>query len=186
MAWTLVVCVSAAWLAGCGRRADTIADPVAGVPLRQQRAIDRAELGFKWPFDVGTGTIACDGGALFFRSGGTTYALTGGAGARGYPNVDALRRVQGSGPPSDPVRRLTQDVRMRLFAQVSACAGPGETADSPRARECRTRTRERSGVSESELARIEAEGEERNWPPRPPVLMPVEPLVDAARQLCPR
>jgi hypothetical protein len=169
----------------CGRSVDTIANPIAGVPLTQQRTINRAELGFKWPFDVGTGTIACAGGEVFFRSGGSTYALTKGVGTDGYPNVDALRRVQGSGPPSDPVSRLTQDMRMKLFAQVSGCAAAGGSADSPRARECRTRTRERSGVSESELAKIEAEGEERNWPPRPPVLMSVEPVIDAARQLCP-
>ena len=66
----------------------------------------RNELGYKWPFDVGAGTIACDGGALFFCAAGTTYALSRGAGTRGYADIDAIRRVQGSGPPSDPVSRL--------------------------------------------------------------------------------
>ena len=67
-------------LSGCSKQTPTVADPVEGIPLAQQRTIDRNELGYKWPFDVGTGTIACDGGALFFRTGGTTYALSRGAG----------------------------------------------------------------------------------------------------------
>ena len=174
--------MAVAALAACSRQPPAVTDPVQGVPLAQQRTIDRAELGFKWPFDVGTGTIACDGGALFFRSGGTTYALSKGAGTRGYANVDAIRRVQGSGPPSDPVSGLTQDVRMKMFADVSACGNAG----SQRAAECRTRIRERGGVSESELTKIEAEGVERNWPPLPPVLMSLDALAEAARQLCPR
>ena len=33
------------------------ADPVEGV-LSRSSAIDRNELGYKWPFDAGTGTIA--------------------------------------------------------------------------------------------------------------------------------
>jgi hypothetical protein len=173
-------------LAACGGRVETVADPIQGVPLAQQRTIDRAELGYKWPFEVGVGTIACDGGAMFFRSGGTTYALSKGAGTRGYANVDAIRRVQGSGPPSDPVSRLTQEVRMKLFAEVSACGNAADAAGSPRVAECRTRIRERGGLSESELTKIEAEGVERNWPPRPPVLMSLDAVADAARSLCPR
>jgi hypothetical protein len=177
--------LAVAALAACGRP-PAVTDPVENVPLAQQRTITRNELGYKWPFEMGTGTIACDGGALFFRTEGTTYALSRGAGTRGYPSVDKIRRVQGSGPPSDPVSRLTQDVRVKVFAQVSSCARAGETAASPRVSECRAGLRERHGLSETELAKIEAEGVERNWPPLPPVLMSIEALTDAARQLCPR
>src|SRR4029453_4479621 len=118
-------------LSGWGRVSPSIAEPGEGIPLTQQRTIDRNELGYKWPFDVGTGTIACDGGALFFRAGGTTYALSRGAGTRGYADIDAIRRVQGSGPPSDPVARLTQDERMKIFAQSSACSSdnPGTVSE---------------------------------------------------------
>jgi hypothetical protein len=175
--------MAVAALAACGRQPPAVTDPVQGVPLVQQRTIDRAELGFKWPFDVGTGTIACDGGALFFRSGGTTYALSKGAGTRGYANVNAIRRVQGSGPPSDPVSRLTQEVRMKMFAEVSACAAGA--AGTQLAAECKTRIRERAGVSEAELTRIEAEGVERNWPPLPPILMSLDEITQAGRRLCP-
>jgi hypothetical protein len=172
-------------LAGCGREAPAVADPVEGVPLTQQRNIDRHEIGFRWPFTPGVGTIACDGGALFFRTAGTTYALSKGAGTRGYADVDAIRRVQGSGPPSDPVSRLTQELRMQLFARLSACAAPPGTPEARGVDECKARIRERGGLSESEQTRIEAEGVERNWPPLQPVLMKLDAVTDAARQLCP-
>jgi len=168
-------------LSGCGKSAATIADPVEGIPPAQQRAIDRNELGYKWPFDAGTGTIACDGGALFFRTGGTTYALSRGAGTRGYADIDAIRRTQGSGPPSDPVSRLTQEERMKIFAQSSACGGGSAGSVS----DCKARLRTRSNLSESELTRVEAEGAERYWPPLKSPLMSLEAVTDAARQLCP-
>jgi hypothetical protein len=179
-AW-LALGLGALVLSGCSKSTPTIADPVEGIPLTQQRTIDRNELGYKWPFDVGTGTIACDGGALFFRAGGTTYALSRGAGTRGYADIDAIRRVQGSGPPSDPVARLTQDERMKIFAQSSAC-----NSDNPgTVSECKVRIRARGSLSESELTRIEAEGAERFWPPLKPPLMSLDAVTDAARQLCP-
>ena len=168
-------------LSSCGKPAPNIADPVEGVPLAQQRTIDRNELGYKWPFDAGTGTIACDGGALFFRTGGTTYALSRGAGTRGYAAIDTIRRTQGSGPPSDPVSRLTQEERMKIFAQSAACSA--ESAG--RVNDCKARLRTRSNISESELTRVEAEGAERYWPPLKPPLMSLDALTDAARQLCP-
>ena len=172
--------------AGCGSKAPEVSDPVEGVPLSQQRTITRNELGYKWPFSVGAGTVACDGGALFFRSAGTTYALSRGAGTRGYANVDAIRRVQGSGPPSDPVARLTQEDRMKVFAQAAGCGSTADTLQRAAALECRTRLRDRHKLSDDELARIEAEGVERTWPPLPPVLMDLTPVLDAARPLCPR
>jgi hypothetical protein len=176
--------LAVASLAACGRQEPTVADPVEGIPLARQRTITRNEVGYKWPFDMGAGTIACDAGALFFRANGTTYALSRGAGTRGYANVDAIRRVQGSGPPSDPVSRLTQEARMKLFADVTACATAG-AAGSQRSAECKTRIRERGGVSDSELTKIEAEGVERNWPPLPPILMSLDPITEAGRLLCP-
>jgi hypothetical protein len=167
-------------LASCDKSTPAIAEPVEGIPPAQQRTIDRNELGYKWPFDAGTGTIACDGGALFFRTGGTTYALSRGAGTRGYADIDAIRRTQGSGPPSDPVSRLTQEERMKIFAHSSACGGsPASVSD------CKARLRTRSNLSETELTRIEAEGAERYWPPLKPPLMSLDALTDAARQLCP-
>jgi hypothetical protein len=181
-----VVSMAALWGAGCDRSAEVVLDPVPGVPPEHQRTITRSELDYRWPFTVGGGTVACDGGVLAFRSNGTTYALVPGAATRGYANVDAIRAVQGSGPPTDPVSRLTQDVRTRIFAQTSACARAGGAERPRRVSECRAHVRETSGVSESEMARIEAEGKERNWPPLAPVLMSLETVIAAAGELCPR
>jgi hypothetical protein len=171
--------------AGCHGKPAPVDDPVPGIPATQQRTISRNEIGYKWPFSVGVGTIACDGGALAFRAGGTTYALSRGAGTRAYANIDAIRLVQGSGPPSDPVSRLTQETRMKLFAQSSACGDAGDAGAAARVADCKARVRERAGVSDSEMTRIDAEGVERFWPPLKPPLMSLDPVVDAARQLCP-
>ena len=185
LGWAAVVSIAALAQAGCGRSAPVVSDPVPGVPAAQQRTITRTELGYQWPFTVGVGTIACDGGALMFRSDGTTYALSRGAGTRGYAGVDAIRRTQGSGPPSDPVSRLTQEVRMKLFAQSSACGSAGDGAEDRRVTACKARIREVNHVTESELTRIEAEGAERYWPPLKPPLMSLDAVIVAARQLCP-
>ena len=167
-------------LAGCRDTRPAVEDPLPGVPLAQQQTITQSDLGHQWPFTVGTGTIACDAGALSFRAGGTTYALSQGAGTRGYANINAVRRRQGSGPPSDPVSGITQDLRMRIFAQASEC---GAAADAV-SRTCKARIRERYRLSETDLTRIEAEGAERYWPPLELPFMSLEPVIDRARPLC--
>ena len=120
--------------AGCRDTRPAVEDPLPGVPLTQQKTITLNDLGHEWPFTVGAGTIVCDAGALSFRAGGTTYALSQGAGTRGYANINAVRRRQGSGPPSDPVSGVTQDLRMKIFAQASEC---GAAADRRVARGAR-------------------------------------------------
>jgi len=80
---------------------------------------------------------------------------------------------------------LTQEARVKLFADVSACATAAGSSGSQRAAECRARLRGRHDLSESELTKIEAEGVERNWPPLPPILMSLDPITEAARLLCP-
>jgi len=171
--------------AGCHGKPAPVDDPVPGIPATQQRTISRNEIGYKWPFSVGVGTIACDGGALAFRAGGTTYALSRGAGTRAYANIDAIRQVQGSGPPSDPLPGVNQDVRMKLFAESYGCGTGGDSAAMRRAAECKARLREANKLTESDLTRIDAEGVERFWPPLKPPLMSLDPVADAARQLCP-
>jgi hypothetical protein len=180
----LSLVLAALALSACGGHPPAVSDPVEGVPLTHQRTITRNEVGYKWPFDAGSGTVACDGGALLFRAGGTTYALTGDGRSRGYASVDGIRRLQGSGPPSDPVSRLTQEARMERFAELSACRAGRQPESSTAAAECTTRIRERAGLSESEMTRIQAEGVERHWPPLPSVLMSLDAIVEAARRLC--
>jgi hypothetical protein len=170
----------------CTAKPAPVEDPVPGIAATRQRTITRNEFGFAWPFEVGTGTIACDGGALAFRAGGTTYALSRGAGTRTYANIDAIRRRQGGGPPTDPVSRLTQETRMKLFAQSSGCGASTGGATARGVDECKARIRDRAGISESELTRIEAEGAERFWPPAERPLMPLDPIVAEANTLCSR
>ena len=167
-------------VAGCRETRPAVEDPLPGVPLTQQKTITLSDLGHEWPFTVGTGTIVCDAGALSFRAGGTTYALSQGAGTRGYVNINAVRRRQGSGPPSDPVSGVTQDLRMKIFAQAAEC---GAAADAV-SRACKARIRERHHLSETDLTRIEAEGAERYWPPLELPFMSLDPVIDTARQLC--
>ena len=178
------IALAAIAVAGCGGK-PVVDDPVPGIALSQQRTIARSDLGFQWPFEVGSGTIACDGGALSFRSGSTTYALSRGAGTRGYANIDAIRRRQGSGPPSDPVQAVNQDVRMKIFAQASACAETAAGSTTGIA-DCKTRVAKAGRITDDDLTRIEAEGAERFWPPLQRPLMSLDPVIAAAQQLCPR
>ena len=178
----LTVVLATMALGGCRDTRPPVEDPMSGVPLTQQRTISRSDLGHEWPFTVGTGTIVCDAGALSFRTGGATYALSQGAGTRGYANINAIRRRQGSGPPSDPVSSVKQDDRMKIFAEASEC---GAAADAL-SRACKARIRERYRLPESDLARIEAEGAERYWPPLELPFMSLDPVITLARQLCPQ
>jgi hypothetical protein len=180
-AHVVAVALAAIAAAGCRDTRPPVEDPMPGVPLTQQRTISQSDLGHEWPFTVGTGTIVCDGGALSFRAAGTTYALSKGAGTRGFADINTVTRRQGSGPPSDPVGSVKQDVRMKIFADVSAC---GAAVDAV-SRACRARVRERYQVTESDLTRIEAEGAERYWPPLELPFMSLDPVIAMARQLCP-
>ena len=168
-------------VAGCRETRPAVEDPLPGVPLTQQKTITLNDLGHEWPFTVGTGTIVCDAGALSFRAGGTTYALSQGAGTRGYANINAVRRRQGSGPPSDPVSGVTQDLRMKIFAQASEC---GAAADARVARVQGAPSASAIACRRADLTRIEAEGAERYWPPLELPFMSLDPVIDRARQLC--
>ena len=107
-------------LACCGPRAVTIDDPVAGIPLSRQTTISRARFGFRWPLSVGVGTLACDEhGTILFRTQGVTYAMSGKR--AGAPDIAPLRMPAPSGPPSNPLKRITQAQRMDAFAAMLAC-----------------------------------------------------------------
>ena len=104
-----------------------VADPVEGVPLAQQRTITRNEVGYKWPFEMGTGTIACDGGALFFRAGGTTYGLATDLAdvAPGEPDLCAKRCDEGIVEVVVPVRNVKPSGAMLRSPVYSAStSGP--------------------------------------------------------------
>ena len=71
---------------------------------------------------------------------------------------------------------------MKIFAEAAEC-GPAADAVS---RACKARIRERYRLPESDLARIEAEGAERYWPPLELPFMSLDPVITLARQLCPQ
>ena len=160
-------------IACCGPRAVTIDDPVAGIPLSRQTTISRARFGFRWPLSVGVGTLACDEhGTILFRTQGVTYVMSGQR--TGDPNIAPLRVPAPSGPPSNPLRRITQAQRMDAFAAMLACDSDA----------CRRSTLARFGLSNDDWTTIEVEGRERRWPPLARELMSIEPLLIAGRALC--
>lgn len=177
--WGLILLVLST---ACGEgRSQRISDPIPDVPANQQRRVARVEFGWKWPLRVGVGTLGCISDAVVLRAGGVTYALNEAATSRGFASLDPIWATQSSGP-RDPLKRLTQDQRMRIFAEASAC----EKANPTDPGGCKQRILETHRLSEQELKQIEAEGRERSWPPLPPMRRSVAPLVDAGLTLCTR
>lgn len=163
----------------CGRGAVAPAEPLPGIPLDRQRQISRVDLVDSWPFTVGTGTLACDGGAVAFRAQGVTYALNAAARARGYDDVSPIVVTQ-SAEPGNPLRRVPQDDRMRIFAESAACA---TTADPSG---CRHEVASRHQLTTEELDQVDVEGHERTWPPLTAVKRSVKPVADVGLALCAR
>jgi hypothetical protein len=139
--------------------------------------VSRADFQDEWPFVPGAGTLACQNGAVAFRAGGSTYALNDPARARGYDSVEPLRVTQ-SAAPTNPLRRLRQDERTRIFAELASCQTAG---DSP---PCRQRVAARHGLEPDEVRQIDVEGNERRWPPLTPQYRSMQKLVDAGLALC--
>ncbi len=161
--------------AACERGSTRLDDPIAGVPLARQRAVSRFEFGFRWPLSVGAGVVGCDQqGTILLRTQRVTYALTGPSNR--IADLAGLRMPEPSGPPTNPLRRITQADRMAVFASVMSCASP----DSP----CAQAAVQRFGLSRDEWAQVDAEGRERRWPPLTGELMPLDPLIAAGRALC--
>ena len=158
------------------RRARPIADPIPDVPLTQQRAVQRHDFDPGWPFEISAGTLGCSGGAVVFRTSGVTYALNDAARSR-FASPDPIRVFQ-SAAPTNPLGRITQEERMRIFAASSACdRGDG-------APQCRQRLRERAGLSDAELKQVDAEGVERRWPPLERERVPLDAVSAAGLRLC--
>ena len=173
--WGVLWIVAVAFPACGGDRADRGVDnPVAGMPLNQQRTISRQEMPRVWPLSVGVGTLACDRSAVVFHHAGVTYALNDAARSRGFAAVDSIQ-LNRHPPPSNPLTRITQHERMLIFAKASACA---TTAG------CIERIRDTHRLSDAELTQIQAEGAERRWPPLVPERIPLNPLIDAGLALC--
>ena len=165
-------------VAGCGDSPSRqrAADPIPGIAENTQRTIARNEFPRQWPFAVGTGTLGCLDEGVVFRVDGTTYALNDAAAARGFPRAEPIRLTQHRAP-SNPLVRLTQNRRMQIFSESSACV------DST---SCKQRIRALHAISDAELKQVEAEGEERRWPPLPPERVSLALIIDAGLKLCRR
>lgn len=150
-----------------------VADPIAGIPPSQQRVVSRNEFRLVWPFSVGAGTIGCLSEAVVFRAGGVNYGLNDAARSRGFAAVDPVWLTHHVAP-SNPLSRVTQERRMEIFAELSACDAAA----------CRKLLLPRYTVSDDELKQIEAEGIERRWPPLAPRRVSLDPIVDAGLKLC--
>lgn len=172
--WLLCLTLSA-----CGGGAAPIGDPIPDIAASHQRRISRHDFADSWPFEPGTGTLGCIGEAVVFRAQGATYALNDTARARGYVSVDSIV-VSQSKAPSNPLRRITQDERMRIFQASAGCSSsPDEAA-------CTRRLAQSRGLSTEELAQVEAEGRERSWPPLSPPRRSTAAVLKAGAALCSR
>lgn len=155
-----------------------ITDPIGDVPVAQQRLITRQQYGWRWPFIVGLGTLACSDDAVLFRANGATYGLNPVARARGFGNPDSIRGAAGLAP-TNPLRRLPQDTRMRVFRAVESCR-----QDQTDTAHCRAQVMAQFGLSPAELSQVDAEGRERHWPPLPAELMTLEAILRDGAALC--
>jgi hypothetical protein len=160
-----------------------VPDPAHGIPLNQQRVVTQADFGADWPFEPAAGTLACIAGAVVFRAQGVDYALNEAASSRGYAPPGALVRMQRSRPPTNPLPGVRQDQRQKIFAASMQCdrqaAGTGTDGSA-----CKQRLRDAMKLSDGDLRQIEAEGQERVWPPVPPRRQSVQPIVEAGSHLC--
>jgi hypothetical protein len=169
---------------GCGEsRPETISDPIPEIPRDRQRTLDRREFRWQWPFTVGTGTLGCSTGAVVFRAAGRSYAVNDAAKSQGFASIEPIRQIGSAGPPRNPLKSLPQDQRMRLFTESAACERKFGDTSAETAR-CKQLLRESRGISEADLAQIEAEGRERLWRPLSPKPISMDPLVDAGLKLC--
>jgi hypothetical protein len=170
--------------AACQRADEPIRDPIPDIPVSQQRAVARTDFDWKWPFSIGRGTLGCTGTAIVFRHEGRTYALNDAARSRGYAIVDPIWRWQSSGLPRDPLRKLSQNDRQTVFAQLMACEGDGSVETRPQAALCKKNLAQGRGLTEAELQQISVEGHERLWPPLKRERASLAPLLEAGQQLC--
>ena len=163
-----VVAMSAA---ACG--ADGPGDLIDGFPPAQQETVRRSSWR-AWPLSVVVGTLGCDRDAVVFRAAGTTYAVNDAARARGFAALDPILMPAPSPKPSNPLSRITQQDRTKIFEEASACGDRG----------CESQIRARYRLSEAELEQVKVEGRERVWPPLKRQPASTKLLLDRGLLLC--
>jgi len=114
-----------------------------------------------------------------FRTQGIDYALNDAARSRGIRPIDPIWEDRSEGWPSNPLKRIPQDTRKRVYAEFAACQ---ESQNSLSA--CRDRVRVSAQLTDAELEQIIAEGVERRWPPQKPNRKSLDPLLAVGAKLC--
>ena len=160
---------------GCsgGQGSSPSLDLIPGIPAEVQRYVSRSELGLLWPLEIGQGTIGCLSGAIVFRGQGIDYALNDAARSRGFRPIDPIWEDRTEGWPSNPLKRISQDMRKRIYAELAACQKAKGTVSA-----CRERVRVKAQLTDAEVDQIFAEGVERRWPPLKPNRKSLDPLLN--------
>jgi hypothetical protein len=164
----------------CGGQRD-LSDPIDGFPASQQETIARRTIDKDWPLTVGRGTLGCLSDAVVFRANGVNYAVNDAARAMGFASIDPIRGSRPSPPPSNPLGRIVQDERMKVFAELSAC---GSLTPLESQNDCTRRLGARYRLNDAELRQIAAEGTERFWPPLQRPKADLQLLTDRGAKLC--
>jgi hypothetical protein len=154
--------------------------------VRAPGYVSRADLGEHWPLTVEDGVLVCDQlGAVVFESGGQRYAVNGMAKGQGFPPIDVIWKTDTK--PLTPfinVARIADADRKRLFNELVECQDRG--AGSAHDQACRTATKRKHRITESELNQISVEGVALSWPPLTPRRINIGPLIDRGLALCRR
>jgi hypothetical protein len=89
-------------LSACGAYKSFTSTPEdsSSKPVAASSSLDvsRADFGDEWPLTVGSGTLSCDGDAVTFTTGGTTYGVNGTARTLNeWPDIDPIWAKDPSG-----------------------------------------------------------------------------------------
>lgn len=160
------------------------ASPAAPAPRVDTMRISHAEATEGWPFTFEAGELRCQRIdaqrlAVLLIADGRTYGLNGTARDAGHPSADAVTKPRGALGNIEPVGRLPEPSRRRIFTELVRCE------DSDGVSACKEAVRRRERLSEVEFKAISNEGILASWPPLPPPpAMDVSPFIRRGLALC--
>ena len=166
----------------CGG-SNTALNPIPDVPPNQQRTITHTDFRTTWPFTMATGTLGCVSDAVVFHAAGVTYAVNDAARARQFADIAPITVPRPSAPPTNPLKGVTQEVRMAIYAAAARC-DQSAPSDRSAAESCKSRVRAQHALDSTQLAQIEAEGVERMWSPNVRKPASLDPIVEAGLKMC--
>lgn len=186
---SVVVAILPMFVVACGHSAP------APIPAT---SISRADLGDRWPFIVEKGELRCEMKGppdlqrqlVIFRANSIDYGVNGSAkGFGGFASTDAIvRRRQTNAPPKNLVDRLSESTRRGIFEKLVACEDKfDDDTEAAARRKCKAAAMLPAKVTQSDAAKITAEGVALSWPPlSPPSPMDVGPIIQRGLALCGR